>query len=164
MAQSTAKSNWTFIYNGALGSRYHMARQRYFERYRRSITALSLIFSVGTMMAIASESESAKWLVSTVFILLVLDLVIDTGKRSRLHNELRQRYIRLEKSFIGIHEISNEEYAEYQSQLQAIEFDEPPIHRTALELCQNDVIHVFNTDKKGLVAVPWWKQTLAYFI
>lgn len=144
MVMTTAiKSNWDILFNTAVGIRYHMARQRHFEKFHRVTTALSLILSSGAFMALSQNTAAAKWLVLFVAILQAFDMVVDTSKMSRLHNDLRQRYIRLEQELVCKRDITISQYQSYHSTLKSIELDEPPLHKVVIEMSQNEAITVF---------------------
>ena len=153
--------HWQVTYNVNLGVRYHMLRQQYFNKCHRIIAGLSILASTSAVATLSNNTGIGVFLAAIVAALQSVDLVVDSRGASQNHNDLRQSYINLESELIRDSEngLSSERFYYYQSKIKAIECKEPPIMRTLLELCAQDVnlaLRVKKSDSSD--ALPWYKK------
>jgi len=128
---------------------YHNRRVKFFDGVRKRISMLVLISGFGTItMLLAAMGESyvlgAAVLVS---VMSAIDLVFEPASHARLHNDLKRRFINLEKKII-VKEESQKELARLVSQRLEIESDEPPVLRVLDVICHNDLMRSMGYEKK----------------
>lgn len=152
--------NFDLIYNTAIGIRYHMHRQRVYERNQRIITSLSLIASSGALIALVESHGLAKWFALSITILQSFDLVVDNRGMSQVHNDLRKRYIRLNQKIGYRKKIGISENEALREELHSIETEEPPIKITALKIAENDAKKYL--DAGELEDICWIKKLISY--
>lgn len=157
------KKRWEVLYNISLGIRYHMLRQQFFGKWHRVTSALSLAFSTSAVATIANGTKWGIACAAAVAILQAVDLIVETRKNSELHNELRREYISLETDLLDYPQgLTDDQYKIIQAKVKAIELKEPPVMRTLLLMCRNDVNAVYRTGSQE--KVNWFWRFTANFI
>ncbi|MFU1921487.1 hypothetical protein ACM6PT_30775, partial [Klebsiella pneumoniae] len=100
-----------------------------------------------------------------VTIASAIDLVVGTGQRAWLHNDLRKRYLDIEAELLSCAGApSLEQLCQYRSRIRRIEADEPPTLPALEILARNDVIRSMYPKAQAdeLVSrLSWLKRTTA---
>ncbi|MCA4011492.1 hypothetical protein JKP22_01735 [Vibrio vulnificus] len=165
---NTKDIHWSLLWNARLGIRYHTYRQSTYERLGKLITLFTLISSSGAFaIFIKSTDEISKYsavLTLTAAILQLIELVFDTKARSILHSELKQKYLRLERDLVCIDSLTLEQASPFYDQRVSIEEQEPPVYKSLMTLCHNDLVTVTfghkHSDKIKINAFTWMKIKL----
>ncbi|KOE82154.1 hypothetical protein ACS86_10195 [Vibrio alginolyticus] len=150
--------HWELKWNTQLGVRYHMHLERFYSRLGKFITAFTLVMSTSAFATIyQTNSDLTKWLVAIAALLQVLELVIDTKSKAKLHASLRQRYLQLEIALSGVEYVTANENSRLQEMRIKIEVDEPPMNSHLMDKCHNELCHIYrlnnNKCKRGLIGV-----------
>ena len=147
--------------------RYHMRRGAFFLRWGRFTAFIGIIFGSA---AITSLLAGASTYVTGAAALLVtissaVDLVVGTGQRAWLHNDLRKRYLDIEAEMLADDPESQAlRLREYRSRIRRIEADEPPTLPALEILARNDVIRALYPKEEAdqhVSQIGWFKRTTA---
>lgn len=147
--------------------RYHMRRGAFFLRWGRFTAFIGIIFGSA---AITSLLAGASTYVTGGAALLVtiasaVDLVVGTGQRAWLHNDLRKRYLDIEAEILADEPIPQAlRLREYKSRIRRIEADEPPTLPALEILARNDVIRALYPKEEAdlyVSQIGWFKRTTA---
>ena len=148
--------------------RYHMRRCRLFDAIH-SFTSFVGVFA-GSGAAVTFLYGHHLMAVTAALVVAFtssIDLVVGTGPRARLHNELAKRFVQLEKDMVLSERSLSEETLEcFTARRLEIEADEPPILRTLDLLCHNELSRAMGLDKEkgGYIEIPALHRFLADFI
>ncbi|EMO0968229.1 hypothetical protein WDJ16_001964 [Vibrio cholerae] len=139
--------HWLLLWNARLGIRYHMYLHDAYARMGKFITVFTFLMSTAAF-ATVYQSEGvpeflAKWLVCTAALLQVLELVIDTKAKAILHSTLRQKYLHFELSLAGRQYVRESEEKEFNQARISIEIEEPPIVRSLMDFCHNELVNIY---------------------
>lgn len=133
MADTTSAA-WSLLFGVRRSVRYHMRRQRFFDRLDRAAALASLVAGSSTVVALlasvgeglvlaAAAATAAAGACAAVFM---------PGRRARQHNDLAREFIGLERDLIGTAgDLTPERLAELADRRLAIEAGEPPILRVS---------------------------------
>lgn len=139
--------------------RYHTARVRFFTRWERILSFLSVI--AGTSIAATILASGPTWVSLTfaaiITVLQAIDLVVGIGARARLHIDLSRRFVVLEREFVE-HDISAESLT---ARRLGIESDEPPALRWLDIMCHNELSRSIYGDKAAIYRVSWFVRLFA---
>ena len=139
----TTSAAWSLLFGVRRSVRYHMRRQRFFDRLDRaaalaslmagSSTVVALLASVGEGLVLAAAAATAAaGACAAVFM---------PGRRARQHNDLAREFIGLERDLVGTAgDLTPERLAELTDRRLAIEAGEPPILRVLDALCHNELL------------------------
>lgn len=156
--------HWDMLWNVQLGIRYHMHMQNFYGRFGKIVTAFTLILSTSAgVTLIGSNLDIAKILAFTAALLQILELVIDSKTKTILHTTLRQRYIQLESELANSDYLTKSENAALKAKRSCIEIEEPPIISSLMNVCNNELVKVYDLDdsyKQDLSLMnklkAWW--------
>ncbi|MFL1549728.1 hypothetical protein ACI77I_11580 [Pseudomonas sp. D47] len=147
--------------------RYHMRRGAFFLRWGRFTAFIGIIFGSA---AVTSLLAGASPYVTGAAALMVtaasaIDLVVGTGQRAWLHNDLRKRYLDIESEMF-LDEPSSQagKIRAYKSRIRRIEADEPPTLPALEILARNDVIRAMYPKEeadKSVSQLGWVKRATA---
>lgn len=147
--------------------RYHMRRGAFFLRWGRFTAFIGIIFGSA---AVTSLLAGASPYVTGAAALMVtaasaIDLVVGTGQRAWLHNDLRKRYLDIEaEMFLDEPSSQAGKIRAYKSRIRRIEADEPPTLPALEILARNDVIRAMYPKEeadKSVSQLGWIKRTTA---
>lgn len=167
MNQTSDHALHELLFHARRSSRYHMRRVAFYDRWQKLSSALSVIFgsaAVGVLLTNASNHLAA-YAAATVAVFGALDLVVGTANKTRLHGELRRRWLELERSIICEREPANR-LGEYQTECILIEADEPPVMRALDSICQCDLLQAegYTPDECDYPKVRWFERWTAHLI
>lgn len=149
--------------------RYHMRRTAFFMRWGRFTAFVGVIFGSAAVTSLLASAPP--FFVTTSALLVTLasatDLVVGTGQRAWLHNDLRKRYLDIEAELIACAlPIPDELMRKLKSQIRRIEADEPPTLPALELLARDDVIRsLYPKDEAAqyLCKLSWFKRTTAHW-
>lgn len=152
-----------------LGVRYHMHLQKSYSTLGRTITFITLVLSSASVSVLLKSNDVlsiSSWLMAFVAVLQALELVVDTKGKAALHASLRQKYLSLESSLPTSATITEDEEPGYKRGLSRIEEDEPPVIKSLLDKCHNELCIVQRTEEEKCkiqwykLIAPWWMREL----
>ena len=160
-------SPWDDLLFGVRRSvRYHMRRQRFFERWHLVTSAIAVIFGSATVTMLLTDL-GRWWIAGAAVIITVfsaVDLVVGTSKAARLHNDLARRFISLEKEITTVADATDEDVRRFTSGRLEIEADEPPILRVLDALCHNELMRAMGYPEAKMAQVGPLQRALAQFL
>jgi len=145
--------------------RYHDRRVRFFDRVRKAISSLTLLSGSGAIITAISSAGQAYFITMAAIIaaLSVIDLIADPAGFARLHNDLKRRFISLERKMVEADKSKSNVKAFTAARL-AIEADEPPVLRVLDLLCHNEMCRAMGYDEKHCKKITPVQQILAPFM
>jgi hypothetical protein len=147
--------------------RYHMRRGAFFLRWGRFTAFVGVIFGSAAVTSLVAGSNS--YIVGSAALIVTfssaVDLVVGTGQRAWLHNDLRKRYLDIEAEMLAEDQQTQEsKIRQYKSRIRRIEADEPPTLPALELLARDDVIRsLYPKDQADqyLSKLGWIKRTTA---
>ncbi|WHL26660.1 hypothetical protein QJS63_18210 [Pseudomonas juntendi] len=147
--------------------RYHMRRGAFFLRWGRFTAFVGVIFGSATVTSLIAGTSPVLTGGAALLVTLAssIDLVVGTGQRAWLHNDLRKRYLDIEAELlVSGFGARTEELREMKSRIRRIEADEPPTLPALELLARDDVIRSMYPKEeadKYVSKLGWFKRTTA---
>jgi hypothetical protein len=144
--------------------RYHSKRAAFFGYIVRFTKAFSLFTGFGTITALIGESYVLS-IVCGAFVALVsaLDLACGFSDREKLHDDLKRRFIHLEKDLVLGESKATEEWIKLKtSDRLMIEVDEPPVIKTLDIICHNEQA-IAQGNRKDVYHLNWLRKLFKQF-
>ncbi|OVZ31783.1 hypothetical protein CDO47_05835 [Pseudomonas aeruginosa] len=147
--------------------RYHMRRAAFFMRWGRFTAFVGVLFGSAAITSILAKAPAGFVTAAALVVTIAsaIDLVVGTGQRAWLHNDLRKRYLDIEAELLSCAGTpSAEQLCQYRSRIRRIEADEPPTLPALEILARNDVIRSMYPKAQAdeLVSrLSWLKRTTA---
>lgn len=164
-AQDLRSEQYQLLFGVRRSVRYHMRRCRFFDQFHSFTNAIGVMAgSTAVLSAFQNHPHMAAFLAGLVAVTSAIDLVVGTGAKARLHNELAKKFILLEKEITLKGEPTGGDLREFTSHRLEIEAEEPPILRTLDRLCHNELLRAEGHPPEEFVHVPWHQRRLAHFI
>lgn len=141
--------------------RYHMHRCRFYDNFHDISSALSVILGVAaiaTVLSSVTSKEVVALMGAFVSLIGVLDLVIGTTQKARLHNSLAGKFVDLEKRMLkeGLPCLDDVKLARLE-----IEKEEPPVLDVLNVICHNEVMKADGYLPSQLAKIGWFQRRLA---
>ncbi len=144
--------------------RYHMKRCRFYDSFHDVITALNVMLGVSAIYSLLTNIISTNIIaiiVGFISAMGVIDLVIGTSRKARLHNDLANKFIELEQYMLGKDE---ESLKRVISKRLEIEKTEPPVLSVLDVICHNEQVLADGYDKSHIQKIGWGQRLLSNFI
>ena len=145
--------------------RYHTRRRRFFERWNTVTNALAVIFGSTTVGGVVKGLDAlaiASGAVVTFF--SAVNLVVGTVRMARLHEDLAEKFVDLEKDLTVAGEYDEQAYRQFCANRLEIERDEPPVLRVLDSICHNELVRAMGYDRSHCVQIAWYQRALAQFM
>jgi len=141
---------------------YHNKRVQFFDRSHKYISFFTLISGFGTITTLMSAMDIHITMIAAaiVSILSAIDLIFTPANQARLHNELKRRFVDLERNII-VKNASQKDLVTFTSKRLLIENDEPPALRVLDVICHNDLMRSMGYDKADYKKVTWVQRFCA---
>ena len=166
-SESLKNKEWELLWGVRRSVRYHMRRCRFFDTFHAFTSFVGVFAGSGAAVTYlwGKHPDYATIGALSVAIMSSIDLVVGTGPKARLHNELAKRFIELEKEMTLAHRSLTEESIEkFTAERLEIEADEPPILRTLDLLCHNELARAMGIPESSLVRIGPLKKIFANLI
>lgn len=147
--------------------RYHMRRGAFFLRWGRFTAFVGVVFGSAAVTSLLTGSSPALTGSAAMLVTLAssVDLVVGTGQRAWLHNDLRKRYLDIEAELLAAgKDLAQPSLREMKSRIRRIEADEPPTLPALDLLARNDVIRALYPKEQAdqyVSQLGWFKRTTA---
>lgn len=147
--------------------RYHMRRGAFFLRWSRFTAFVGVISGSAAVTSLIAGTGPYVTGAAALIVTLAsaVDLVVGTGQRAWLHNDLRKRYLDIEADMLANEpNIDASGIREIRAKIRRIEADEPPTLPALEILARNDVIRAMypkDVAEKHLSKLGWFKRTTA---
>ncbi|MBF0340221.1 MAG: hypothetical protein HQL95_04580 [Magnetococcales bacterium] len=146
--------------------RYHQRRVQFFDRWNATTNAVVLFSGSSAVMTLLTESISQKAAIvvfgGIVSAAALVDLVVGTARMARLHEALYRQFIDLERRWTAIHDPTEADFSELESEKLRIEQGEPPPLVTLVEMCWNETARSLGRNYR-IVGIKGWQKVLANF-
>jgi len=147
--------------------RYHTRRRQFFDKWSKIFKFITVLSGTATF-ATALATLSKTWTLGSAVVVALfstIDLIIGTSEKARLHTDLANKFIELEKDIV----VASEELEELQlSELTArrldIEAEEPPIKRILDSICHNELLRAMGYNESMQVKIRWYQRWFVNFI
>ncbi len=126
-------------YRCRLGALYHRKRERFFSSCDKWSTAITLIAGSAAFSRFVTEEIFALLVGLTVVAASMLKLVMGWSDKARTHAVLAQRFIQLDATMVAAGPMDAEKLDQFESELIAIDADEPPALSALVRQCQNEL-------------------------
>lgn len=153
------------LFNIRRSIRYHNARRQHYERLHLLTSALCVTFGTGTTFALlfGVDRSWAAAAAAIVTVAAVLDLVVGTTTKVRMHHDLSRRFIALEKLIIQKIHANALDLRHWEAERLTIQADEPPLLKVLETMAHNDLLQAYGADASYLIPVRWYQRWLAPF-
>ena len=132
------------LFNVDCSVRYHSRRRQFFENLQQSTLFLAFLLTSGAMTALFAKID---WPVLTygapivTTVILGVALVVRAGAKANDHNDLKRRFINLQRQMESErNSFTPESVDAWAAERLAIEADEPPINRVIHALVYNELV------------------------
>lgn len=165
MSEELENMKYGLLFDVRRSVRYHTYRRRFFDNFQTVATAISAIAGAATTAAALSSIYKDYSIYTGVLItvLQMLNLVIRSTDKSKLHTELARRFLELEKKIIIAKPYSEENIDDWTTERLTIEADEPPIKRVLDSICYNEMLQSMGHDKEE-VRIGFVQRLLSQFV
>jgi len=147
--------------------RYHNRRVAFYERFSKTTSAVSLIFGSSSIYAVLKEHKMvAVILAAIVTAFSIIDLIVGTSSKARLHSDLSRRFTSLEKALLLDNDVADEKYNVFYAERLDIEADEPPPLRVLDSICYNELLRSMGYDMNysPAVKITWYQRWFSQII
>jgi hypothetical protein len=147
--------------------RYHMRRGAFFLRWSRFTAFVGVISGSAAVTSLIAGAGPyvTGGAALIVTIASAVDLVVGTGQRAWLHNDLRKRYLDIEAEMLADDpSVQASKIRGYNALIRRIEADEPPALPALEILARNDVIRSMYPKEQAdqhVSKLNWIKRTTA---
>jgi len=144
--------------------RYHDHRKRFFELIHNWITFLVALSGTATFVTLVAEMgpRVPLFLAFAVTVFSLGDLIVKSPDKIRLYDDLKRRFIALEKKIILLKEPDTDFQNKLNADILNIEADEPPNLRTLTAICHNETLQAKGYDKGYFKKIGWHKKFLRH--
>ncbi|WP_413220141.1 hypothetical protein [Tritonibacter mobilis] len=148
-------------------SRYHRARERFFDSWARRISFFSVVTGTAAFTSVMADFGQA-WSAGAALAVAVaqaVDLVASPSKNAKLHADLARRFIVLEQKALKVEfELSDRNVTQLQSERLDIELEEPPVLRWLNIKMHNEVNRAEHGIETLPQPIPWYQAwVIDYF-
>ncbi|SHL49243.1 hypothetical protein SAMN05444414_11626 [Roseovarius marisflavi] len=144
--------------------RYHRLRERFFEAWSNTFSALSLL--AGSSVVVALLAQSSAWVPllagAAVAGMQALDQVLRLGVKARQHNGLAGEFLSLERILAMRGDPTPDDLREMRAEVLSIEARERPIMRYLDLICHNQVARAIGSD--DIEPLRWHQRRFAQYL
>lgn len=160
--------NYALLFDVRRSVRYHARRRRFFELWNTATNALSVVFGSATIYGVLKSGGEALAIGAAVLVTILssLNLVVDSTRRARSHEDLARQFIELEKAIVQAGDMTEAQYQVFVGRRLDIEANEPPILRVLDSICHNEMLRAegYDPSDSSYVKIKWWQRLLAQFV
>lgn len=147
--------------------RYHLRRERFFDRQHKIYTSLSALSGSATIITLLSTAGDF-WpalFAASVAVFSVIDLVFGIPQAAKVHHDFAGKFFNLEKAIIGTKDICDDKLTEFKTMRLDIEIEEPPPLHILNTMCHNELLRAMGyKDKSKYVTINWIQRLLSQFM
>lgn len=139
-----------------------MHRCRFYDNFHDISTAFTVMLGIGAIYTTLSDTFGSGFVVTLgalISVIGILDLVIGSTRKARLHNSLANKFSTLEKALLS--SSANVKRAEL-ARLD-IEKEEPPVLSVLDVICHNEVMVSMGYERNQLAKVGWFQRLASPF-
>lgn len=152
-------------FNVQRSSRYHIARRRFYEGWHQFTVAVGLIFGSTAIATFLSPLAILYSVITGAFVPVThaVDLVLRTVAKSRLHHDLSNEFMELEKEIIRSFQPTRSDIAEWKARVIDIETREPP-RKKVLNILMHNEVCLATGREEYLYKVGWIRRFFAHLV
>jgi len=141
--------------------RYHIRRELWYNWLDKTGSVLTAVSGSATFGTLLGGFQTLSTIFAGLtFFFSILNIIISTAQKARLHNDLRRKFVNLEIKMTES-EPTEESIRRFQVERREIEADEPP-HLLVLDsICHNDEVRAQGYDDQYIVSISWVQRLLA---
>lgn len=167
MKPAELKEQWFALgFRLKLCGHYHLERRRFFERWNRIATFLSVVLGSGTALALVGNGENkqlALWLAFAVTVVSAGNLVIGFARHAWEHAHLFGRFIDLENAWRRTPQ-SEAAYLDLMERKGELDKAEPTPMPYLITRCQIDVMRREGYKEAEWPSLNWFQRTFAHYL
>lgn len=130
---------FALTYRSRLSTLYHRKRERFFSLCDKWSTAATLIAGSAAFSRVMTDEGGAVLIGVIVVIASMLKLVMGWSDKARAHALLAQKFIQLDAAMAAAGPMAADQLDAFESQLIALDAEEPPALSALVRLCQNEL-------------------------
>lgn len=145
-------------------TRYHRAREAFFQSWSSLFAFLSLIAGSSVVVTILAEAPPI-WSVlagGMVAMMQAAELVFRLADKARIHASLAGEFLALERLTTMSGDLTKSRLRELRGEMLSIETREPPIRRYLDLMCHNEVARAINS--KDIEPLTWFQRTFCHYL
>jgi len=146
--------------------RYHHRRTLFFDRFHKTSTFLSALSGTATLVSVLAKAGPGWTLTfaAAVAVFSVSDLVVETARLARVHNDLSKKFFELEKEIVNSENSNPETVSTFKIKRLDIEINEPPPLKVLDSICHNELLRALGYDKSELLEIKWYQRLFSQFV
>jgi hypothetical protein len=145
-----------------LSARYHQQRRRVLQRRARILAYVNTALALGVVTTVLHDSHLG-WLQITlsfgVALLTLADTLLGWNAQAFDHLSLYRRWLETEQWMMGVDLNDEAARREAMQRIVAIEADEPPENRAAVDSCDNELLRA--EGHAPAHKIGWWGRSAA---
>jgi hypothetical protein len=158
MTSEIGSERWKFLFGVRRSIRYHLLRLRHYELFHAWVNGVNVVAgstAFGTLIGPGNHYYVATSAALIVTVLSALDLIIGTSGKARLHKDLANDFIALEKEILLAGHLTEDRLRELEAKRLDIETKEPPILRALNRVCHNEEARAQGCEDQSLPLYPY---------
>ena len=163
MAKTDRERTADLLFGVRRSVRYHMRRQRWFDRVHALIQVSTLAASSAAVASLLGAWGLAAPAAAAAAVAAALGVALGPDRRAREHNGLAREFVALERR-MTLGGCDPERLTEWQAARLEIEAAEPPVLRVLDALCHDELIRAYGHDEAQRSNVSWLQRALANVI
>ena len=164
LATAADRDAWSLLFGIRRSVRYHMRRQRFFDRLERIGALASLVAGSSTVVTLLARVDERLVLAAAAATAVAgaSAVIFTPGLRARQHNDLARDFIALEQDLVRAGDaVTPERLAELKARRLQIEAAEPPILRVLDAMCHNELLTALDGDEGQRASITRLQRWLA---
>jgi hypothetical protein len=146
--------------------RYHTRRWQFYDGVSMWCKFLSVLGGTATITAVLAKLGQG-WTIgfaSVVTIFSVMDLIVGSGQKARLHNDFVRQFVDLEKDIVTKEQITESDMRSFTGRRLVIEAQEPPPLRILDMICHNELCRALGYDENKQVRIKWYQRLFCQLV
>lgn len=163
------KQIFKLLFGVERSKRYHNERRKFYDGWHKFTATIGVIFGSATILTVLTETLGQVYTIAAaaiVTIFSIIDLVVGTAEKARLHYDLAKQFIALEKDIISEQAPTETDLANWTTQRLEIEADESPRKKVLNMMMHNELMRAkgYERNHPDYVKIAWSQRALAHFI
>ena len=143
---------------------YHAARKRYYDRWNNRFTLVIILAGASSISEVVRANAVAPIALGVLVTLAgSLQLVYRLGEKSHLHDRLARNFVDIQCSIDKCLSPSDEDVAQWESQISLLAADAPPTLRALDSECYNEASDAMYGSRGSRLHIGWWRRALRHY-
>ena len=159
----TAAEHWSLLFGVRRSVRYHVRRERYFDRAHHFGAFVAALSGSATITALLAGHPVLVTVAAAATALCGAgEMVFGLARKARLHSNLAREFIALEKALIVAGEdLAESRLREFEAVRLDIEAREPPVLRVLDAMCHDELVTALGIESGQRSNLDWWQRCCA---